>query len=69
LPSVPGAFGLVAGFQLAGPGLVVISENGERGVGDVRAEERRGGSEKGVANFEVGVEEREWSGAIEGFQP
>jgi hypothetical protein len=69
LAGVSGAFGFVAGFELAGPGFVVISEDGECGVGDVGAEESRGGSEQGVADFEVGVEERERSGAVEGFEP
>jgi hypothetical protein len=39
LPCVPFAFGLVASLQLAGPGLVVIAEGGECGVGDVCAQE------------------------------
>ena len=63
------AFGLVAGLELGGPVLVVVAEHDERGVGDVVAQQRRGGAQQCVADPEVGVEERERAVGVEGFQP
>ena len=63
------ALGFVAGLQLAGPELVIIAEGGECGVGDVFAQQSWGGSEKGVSHLEVGVEEGERPGAVEGLEP
>ena len=55
--------GLVAGLQLARPGLVAITDDGECVVGDVFAQQSWRGSEQGVAHLEVGVEEGERPGA------
>ena len=63
------AFGLVAGLEFGGPVFVVVAEGDERGVGDVLFEQRGGGAEQGVADAEVGVEERQGSAGVEGFQP
>ena len=63
------AFGFVAGLEFGGPVLVVVAEGDERGVGDVVFEQRRGGAEQGVADAEVGVEERQGAAGVEGFQP
>ena len=60
---------LFAMLELAGPIRVVAVEHGERSVGDVGAEELRRRAEKGVTDFEVGVEERERLAVLQRLQP
>ena len=49
--------------------LVVVAEGHERRVGDVVAQQLRGGAQQCVADAEVRVEERERPVGVEGFQP
>ena len=63
------ALGLVALGQRGGDLLVVALDRLERLVGDALGEQRRGGAEQGVADLDVGVEERQRLAGLQRLQP